>query len=35
VSDQLGLAGIETNRPWSVRGSSALKGEGLEEGMDW
>jgi len=35
VSDQLGLAGVETDRPWSVRGSSALKGEGLEEGMDW
>jgi len=35
ISDALGLAGVETNRPWSVRGSSALKGDGLEEGMDW
>jgi len=35
MSDALGLAGVETNRPWSVRGSSALKGDGLEEGMDW
>ncbi len=35
ISDQLGLAGGETHRPWSVRGSSAINGEGLEEGMDW
>lgn len=35
ISDQLGLAGAEKNRPWSVRGSCATKGEGLEEGLDW
>ena len=35
ISDRLGLAGGEKERPWSVRGCSAIKGEGLEEGMDW
>lgn len=35
ISEQLGLAGGEKTRPWSVRGSSARKGEGLEEGLDW
>lgn len=35
VSDQLGLAGAEKSRPWSVRGSCATKGEGLEDGLDW
>jgi len=35
ISEQLGLAGGEKSRAWSVRGSSALKGEGLEEGLDW
>ncbi|KAF9247020.1 ARF SAR [Melanogaster broomeanus] len=35
ISDQLGLAGGETSRQWSVRGSCATKGEGLEEGLDW
>lgn len=35
ISEQLGLAGGEKTRPWSVRGSSAKKGEGLEEGLDW
>lgn len=35
ISEQLGLAGGEKTRPWSVRGSCALKGEGLEEGLDW
>ncbi|KAF5364000.1 hypothetical protein D9756_000822 [Leucocoprinus leucothites] len=35
ISEQLGLAGGEKTRPWSVRGSSATKGEGLEEGLDW
>lgn len=35
ISDQLGLAGGEKSRPWSVRGSSATKGEGLEDGLDW
>jgi hypothetical protein len=35
VSDALGLAGGERNREWSVRGSCATKGEGLEEGLDW
>ncbi|KAG8702529.1 hypothetical protein FRC09_004686, partial [Ceratobasidium sp. 395] len=35
ISDRLGLAGAEKNREWSVRGSCATKGEGLEEGLDW
>ena len=35
VSDKLGLAGGEKSREWSVRGSCATKGEGLEEGLDW
>ncbi|ORX37269.1 putative small monomeric GTPase [Kockovaella imperatae] len=35
VSDKLGLAGQEKGREWSVRGSCATKGEGLEEGLDW
>ncbi|KIM67882.1 hypothetical protein SCLCIDRAFT_13954 [Scleroderma citrinum Foug A] len=35
ISDSLGLAGKETSRQWSVRGSCATKGEGLEEGLDW
>jgi len=35
VSDKLGLAGGEKGRQWSVRGSCATKGEGLEDGLDW
>jgi ADP-ribosylation factor-like protein 1 len=35
ISDKLGLAGGETGREWSVRGSCATKGDGLEEGLDW
>ncbi|GAW10172.1 small monomeric GTPase [Lentinula edodes] len=35
ISEELGLAGGEKSRPWSVRGSCATKGEGLEEGLDW
>jgi ADP-ribosylation factor-like protein 1 len=35
ISDQLGLTSSERGRQWSVRGSSATKGEGLEEGLDW
>lgn len=35
ISEELGLAGGEKERQWSVRGSSALKGEGLEDGLDW
>lgn len=35
ISEVLGLAGGETERPWSVRGCSATKGEGLQEGLDW
>ena len=35
ISEHLGLAGGEKTRPWSVRGSCATKGEGLEEGLDW
>ncbi|KAH9050035.1 ARF SAR [Lactarius hengduanensis] len=34
-SEQLGLAGGEKGRDWSVRGSCAVKGEGIEEGLDW
>ena len=35
ISNALGLAGAEKGRQWSVRGSCATKGEGLEEGLDW
>jgi len=35
ISEQLGLAGGEKTRQWSVRGSCAVQGEGLEEGLDW
>lgn len=31
ISDRLGLAGGEKSREWSVRGSCALTGDGLEE----
>ena len=35
ISEKLGLAGGEKKREWSVRGSCATKGEGLEDGLDW
>lgn len=35
ISEKLGLAGGEKERQWSVRGSCATKGEGLEDGLDW
>ena len=35
ISEQLGLAGGEKGRDWSVRGSCAVQGEGIEEGLDW
>lgn len=35
ISEQLGLAGGEKGRDWSVRGSCAIQGEGIEEGLDW
>lgn len=35
ISEELGLAGGENARPWSVRGCSAIKGEGLTDGLDW
>ncbi|KIM27602.1 hypothetical protein M408DRAFT_330030 [Serendipita vermifera MAFF 305830] len=35
ISEELGLAGAENARPWSVRGCSAIKGEGLHDGLDW
>lgn len=35
ISDELGLAGGENARPWSVRACCAIKGEGLNEGLDW
>lgn len=34
ISDALGLAGKET-RSWRVSACSALKKEGLDEGLDW
>ena len=34
ISERLGLVG-EKGREWSVRGSCATKGEGLEDGLDW
>lgn len=34
MSEALGLDG-EKGREWSIRGSCATKGEGLEEGLDW
>jgi ADP-ribosylation factor-like protein 1 len=35
ISEQLGLAGGEKARDWSVRGSCATTGEGLEDGLEW
>jgi ADP-ribosylation factor-like protein 1 len=35
ISEQLGLAGGEKGRDWSVRGSCAIEGEGIEAGLDW
>jgi ADP-ribosylation factor-like protein 1 len=35
ISEQLGLAGEEKSRQWSVRGCCATQGQGLEEGLDW
>jgi ADP-ribosylation factor-like protein 1 len=35
ISEKLGLAGGEKTRQWSVRGSCAIKGDGLEDGLDW
>lgn len=34
VSEALGLAGIK-NREWSIFQTSAIKGEGINEGLDW
>lgn len=34
VAEGLGLSGIKT-RPWSIFKTSAVKGEGLFEGLDW
>jgi len=34
VSEALGLSGIK-NREWSIFHTSATKGEGLSEGLDW
>uniref|UniRef100_A0A7S0EXQ0 Uncharacterized protein n=1 Tax=Hanusia phi TaxID=3032 RepID=A0A7S0EXQ0_9CRYP len=34
ISEALGLAGIK-NRAWSIFQTSATKGEGLTEGLDW
>lgn len=35
VSKELGLAGGEKDRPWSLQGSCATTGEGLDEGLSW
>lgn len=34
VSNALGLSGLKT-RTWSIFKTSATKGDGLEEAMDW
>lgn len=34
VSTGLGLDTLK-NRQWSIHKSCAIKGEGLEEGLDW
>lgn len=34
VSDKLGLTSLR-NRQWTIMKCSALKGEGLQEGLDW
>ena len=34
VSNALGLSALK-NRTWSIFKTSALKGEGLEEAMEW
>ena len=34
VSEGLGLASLK-NRQWTIKKTSAVKGEGLKEGMDW
>ncbi|PAV78122.1 hypothetical protein WR25_01861 [Diploscapter pachys] len=34
ISNQLGLTGIK-NRRWQIQGCSAIKGEGLDEALQW
>ncbi len=34
ISNALGLAGLK-NRTWAIFKTSATKGEGLEEAMEW
>ena len=34
ISNSLGLSALK-NRTWSIFKTSALKGEGLEEAMEW
>ena len=34
VSNALGLSALK-NRSWSIFKTSAIKGEGLDESMDW
>ena len=34
ISNALGLAGLK-NRTWAIFKTSAIKGEGLEEAMEW
>ena len=34
VSERLGLTSLK-DRQWSIFGSSAVKGEGIEDGMNW
>lgn len=35
VSKELGLAGGEKDRPWSLQGSCATTGAGLDDGLSW
>ena len=34
IAEKLGLGGLK-NRAWSIFKASALKGDGLFEGLDW
>lgn len=34
ISETLGLASLR-DRPWSIHKTSAISGEGLNEGLDW
>ena len=34
IAEQLGLAGLK-NRQWAIFKTSAIKGDGLYDGLDW